>query len=389
MEIEPLGTRATAPRTRGVDLGQAIIDRCGRYHRWQSSKASHVSSPPSSVCILRLSALGDATHVVPTVRTLQRHRPDLAITWIVGKAEAAMLKGLDDVELIVFDKKAGWQGLRALRAALRGRRFDALLQMQLALRANLLSTLVRADRRIGYDGARSKEGHGLIVNERIAPGGYHVLDAFGQFAEALGCPLDRVEWRLPVPDDAHAWAAETLPGDAPTLLVSPCSSHRLRNWRAERYAAVASHAQARGWRVALCGGPSALEREVGDAILAAMPRRDAVIDLIGRDTFKRFLALCARAPILLGPDSGPVHMANAMGCRVIALHACTDRDRSGPYSDRRWSPNRYAEAAERFLHKPAMALPWGKRVEFEGVMDLVTVDEVVERFDACATDLGR
>jgi heptosyltransferase I len=372
-----------------MDRGQTVVGGGGRYHALQSSKAIRVPSPPTSVCILRLSALGDATHVVPMIRTLQRHRPHRAITWIIGKAEAAMLKGLDGVEFIVFDKKAGWAGVQALRATLRGRRFDALLQMQLALRANVLSTLVRADRRIGFDAARSKEGHGLVINERIAPGGYHVLDAFGQFAQALDGPQERVEWRLPVPDDAHAWAADQLPGDAPTLLVSPCSSHRLRNWRAERYAAVASQAQARGWRVVLCGGPSTLERETGDAILAAMPQRERVLDLIGRDTFKRFLALCARASILLGPDSGPAHMANAMGCRVIALHACTDAERSGPYTDRRWSPNRYAEAAERFLHKPARALPWGKRVEFEGVMDLITVDEVIERFEACAADLGR
>ena len=345
-------------------------------------------SPPASVCILRLSALGDATHVVPVVRTLQRHRPDIAITWIIGKAEAAMLKGLEGVEFVVFDKKSGWPGVKQLRATLAGRRFDALLQMQLAFRANVLSTLVRADRRIGYDTYRSKEGHGLVINERIVPGGHHVLDAFGQFAEALGCPQDRVEWRLPVPDEAHDWASTQLPGETPTLLVSPCSSHRLRNWRAERYAAVASQALSRGWRVVLCGGPSALEREVGDAILAAMPGRERVLDLIGKDTFKRFLALCGRASILLGPDSGPVHMANAMGCRVIALHACTDAERSGPYSDRRWSPNHYAEAAERFLRKPAASLPWGKRVEFEGVMDLIGIDEVVERFEACAADLG-
>lgn len=299
-----------------------------------------------------------------------------------------MLKGLEDVEFIVFDKKSGWKGLRALRQSLANRRFDVLLQMQLALRANVLSTLIRADRRIGYDAARSKEGHGLVINERIHPGGQHVLDAFGRFADALGCPVSDPEWRLPVPDEAHQWAAEHLPGDTPTLLISPCSSHALRNWRAERYAAVASQAQARGWRVMLCGGPSALERQVGDAILAQMPGRDRVLDFVGRDTFKRFMALCGRASILLGPDSGPVHMANAMGCRVIALHACTDANRSGPYSDLRWSPNHYEEASLNFLDRPASSLPWGKRIEFEGVMDLISVDEVIERFEACASDLG-
>jgi len=340
------------------------------------------------VCIFRLSALGDATHVVPVVRRLQKAQPDIAITWITGKAEAAMLKGLEGVELLVFDKKAGWTGVSALRKALHGRRFDALLHMQLALRANLLATQVKATRRIGYDAARSKEGHGLVINERIAPGGHHVLDTFGHFADALGAPPSPVEWQLPVPSEAHAWAAEHLPGDDPTLLISPCSSHPLRNWRAERYAAVAAQALVRGWRVVLCGGPSALERQTGDALMAALPSQNGVIDLIGRDTFKRFLALCARAHVLLGPDSGPVHMANAMGCRVIALHACTDAERSGPYSDRRWSPNHYAAASQQFLHKPASALPWGKRVEFAGVMDLISADEVIERFNACAADLG-
>ncbi len=343
---------------------------------------------PASICLLRLSALGDATHAVPMLRSLQRQRPDMAITWVIGRAEAALLAGLQGVEFVVFDKKGGWAAVQALRRALAGRRFDALLHMQLALRANLLSTLVRADRRIGFDAARSKEGHGWVVNERIAAGGVHVVDAFGRFAEALGCPQDRVEWRLPVPDDARAWAQAQWADGPPVLLISPCSSHALRNWRPGRYAAVADHAIRSGWRVVLCGGRSAMERGVGDAILAAMQHRQTVLDLIGKDTFKRFLALCERAALLLAPDSGPVHMANAMGCRVLGLYACTALARSGPYSDRRWSIDHYAAAAARFLHRPAEALPWGKRIEFEGVMDLISVDEVIGRFDACAADLG-
>ena len=96
------------------------------------------------------------------------------------------MEGLEDVELLVFDKTAGLQGLRDLRSKLAGRRFDVLLQMQLALRANLLSALISAERRIGYDRARSKEGHSLFINERIPPGGHHVLDVFGSFCEPLG-----------------------------------------------------------------------------------------------------------------------------------------------------------------------------------------------------------
>ena len=341
-----------------------------------------VNPAPRSICLLRLSALGDATHALALVRELQRALPGVALTWIIGKGEARLLEGLDGVELVVFDKKAGLAGLRALRRTLAGRRFDVLLLMQLALRAGLASTLVRADRRIGFDRGRSKEGHSLFINERIAPGGHHVLDAFRQFLAPLGIAPGPVQWRMPVPEADHAWAAEQLPGDQPTLLVSPCSSHALRNWRAERYAAVADHAVDRGWRVVICGGRSELERRTADDILAAM--RSPALDLVGKDTLKQLLALLARASLVLTPDSGPAHLANAMGTAVLGLHACTDAERSGPYSDRRWCVNHYAQAARLFLHKPAETLSWGRRIEFPGVMDLVTVDEVTRRFDAYA-----
>ncbi len=342
---------------------------------------------PRSICLLRLSALGDATHVVPLLRTVRRAWPAVPIIWIIGKAEAKLLEGLGDIEFLVFDKTAGLAGLAELRRKLAGRRFEVLLQMQLALRANLLSGLVRADRRIGYDLARSKEGHSLSVNERITAGGRHVLDVFGKFCEPLGLHQDRVEWNLPVPAESHEWAAEQLPEGPPTLLVSPCSSHALRNWRPERIAAVADHAAARGWRVLLCGGRSQLERDTGDAILKAM--RFPAQDLIGKDTFKRFLALLERATLVLASDSGPAHMANAMGTKVLGLFACTDAERSGPYSDRRWTVNRYEDAAQQLLNRPASTLRWGKRIEFPGTMDLVTVADAVERFDAYDAGLVR
>jgi heptosyltransferase I len=340
-----------------------------------------VSTPaaPRSICLLRLSALGDATHVVPLLRTLRRAWPEVPITWILGKGEARLLEGLEGVELIVFDKSAGIAGMRDLRARLAGRRFEVLLQMQLALRANILSALISADRRIGYDRARSKEGHSLFINERIPPGGHHVLDVFGKFCEPLGLRQDRVEWNLPVPQAARDWAAQQLPGEQRTLLISPCSSHALRNWHPERYAAVADHAAAQGWRIAICGGRSELERRTGDAILAAM--KNPALDLIGKDTLKQLLALLERATLVLSPDSGPAHMANAMGTKVIGLFACTDRERCGPYSDLRFSVNHYNEAARKFLGKPASELPWGKRVEFPGVMDLISVEEIVSKFD--------
>ena len=341
---------------------------------------------PPSICLLRLSALGDVTHVVPLVRTIQRAWPDAPLHWVIDRAGFRLLEGLEGVTFHVYDKASGLAGMRALRRALPGR-FDALLQLQLSARANLLSAFVPARRRIGYDRSRSKELHGLFIRERIPdrPGLQHVLDVIGSFAEPLGLRQDRVEWNLPVPEAAREWARAQWPEDGtPVLMVSPCSSHARRNWRAERYAALADHAAARGWRVVLCGGRSGLERRTADAILAAM--RAPALDLVGKDTLKQLPALLERADLLVTPDSGPMHIANAMGTRVLGLHAATDPARSGPYSDRRYCVDRYDDAARRFLRRPAAELKWGTKIEFDGVMELISVDDGIAAFERYVAD---
>jgi heptosyltransferase I len=342
---------------------------------------------PASICLLRTSAIGDVTHVVPLVRTLQAAWPQTELTWIVGKLERRLVGDLPGVNFVMFDKSAGLAGMRAVGQALHGQHFDALLQMQVALRSNLLSLFIRARQRVGYDKARAKDGHGLVINQRIpARTGEHVLDAMGSFCEPLGLKQTQVRWDIPIPEEAHAWAADQLRGEQPTLLVSPTSSHVLRNWRPERYAAVMDHAAARGWRVVLVGGPSPLEREMADAVLAAC--RHAPIDLTGKDTLKQLMAMLARAPMLLTPDSGPMHMANTVGCKVLGLHAASNPNRSGPYSDRRWCVDKYDEASRKYFGKPASDIPWGSKIERHGVMDLIGVDDVIDRFEACAAHLG-
>lgn len=350
-----------------------------------------------SICLLRLSALGDVTHVLPLLRTLRQAWPEVAVTWVIGKGEQKLLDGLPGVEFLVYDKKSGLAGMRALKRELRGRRFDALLQMQVAARANLLSAFLPATRRIGYDRSRSKDLHGLFVNERIPDRpGIHVLDAIGSFCEPLGLRQTDVVWDMPVPEEARAWARAQWPDDGtPTLAISPCSSHALRNWRSERYAAVAEHARSRGWRVALLGGRSALERETTDAVLAAMrpsSHADDVLDLVGKDTLKQLPALLERADLLMTPDSGPMHIANAMGTKVLGLHAASNPRRSGPYFDVRFCVDRYDDAARRYCGKPATALKWGTKIEHDGVMDLATVEDGIaafERFCAWRASAGR
>ena len=347
-----------------------------------------MSTIPQSLCLLRLSALGDVTHVVPLVRTLQRHWPQARLHWVIDKGGFKLLEGLEGVTFHTYDKKTGLAGMRALRAELPAEGFDALLQMQVALSANLLSAFIRARRRIGYDRSRSKDLHGLVINERIPDRpGIHVLDAIGSFCEPLGLKQTGVTWDLPVPADAHAWARAQWPTDAMrTLVISPCSSHERRNWYADRYASVADHAAAQGWRIVLCGGRSDLERRTADAIIGAM--RAPALDLVGKDTLKQLPALLARADLVMTPDSGPMHIANAMGTAVLGLHAASNPLRSGPYSSVRYCVDRYDDAARRYRGKPASELKWGAKIEHDGVMALITVDDAIAAFERRRADLA-
>ncbi|AWT13570.1 MULTISPECIES: glycosyltransferase family 9 protein [Gammaproteobacteria] len=345
-----------------------------------------MASASSSLCLLRLSALGDVTHVVPLVRTLQAARPDTPIHWIIDKAGHKLLDGLPGVTFHAYDKKSGMAGVKELRRQLPPGRFEALLQMQVAFRANLLSAFIPAERRIGYDRSRSKDLHGLFINERIPDRpGIHVLDAIGSFCEPLGLRQTEVSWDLAVPPSAYEWAAAQWQDDGrPVLMISPCSSHVRRNWYADRYAAVANHALTRGWRVVLCGGRSELERSMADAIQAQL--RTPALDLVGKDTLKQLPALLARANLVMTPDSGPMHIANAMGAKVLGLHAASNPNRSGPYSDRRYCVDRYDDAARKYLAKQATDLKWGTKIEFDDVMELITVEDGIAAFERYVAD---
>lgn len=248
----------------------------------------------------------------------------------------------------------------------------------------MASTLVRADLKLGYDKTRAKDLHSLFFRQHVASAPrQHVLDSFFSFIEHLGLRERDLRWDYPIPDEAREFARQYLVDDCFNVLISPCSSHPLRNWSAPRYAAVADHAvRVLDARVILCGGPSEQERQMGREIEKHM--QSEALNLIGKDTLKKFLALLEGADVLISPDSGPAHMAAGVGTPVIGLYAASNPHRSGPYLSQQWCVNKYGMAAQAFRNKPGDELKWGTKLEYEGVMDLIEVDEVTSRLDALA-----
>ena len=346
------------------------------------------SAPPRTVAVVKLSAIGDVCHTLPVIRTLERAWPQARFTWVIGEAEAALVGGIPEIEFLVHAKRSGLRGLAALRRTLAGRRFDLVLHMQFAWRASMIATLLRAPVKLGYDRERALDLQWLFTTERIAAGGReHVMDGLFGFARALGVEERDYRWDIPVPPSAAERAATLIPAGHRALIVSPCSRHALRNWRAEHYAAVADHAFAQlGLEIFLCGGGSALERRMGEEIAARM--RAPHVNLIGQDTLIELYALIGRATVLLAPDSGPVHMATALRVPVVGLYAATSAARSGPYFSREWCVDRFELAARRYLGRSAAELPWRTKIERPGVMDLIEPAAVIERL-AVAAAAGR
>lgn len=333
---------------------------------------------------MRLSALGDVSHALPVLRTLQHYWPSTQLTWIIGKSEYELVKHIEGVEFITFDKSAGLSAYLKLRRQLAQHHFDILLHMQVALRASVISRCLRADIRLGFDRERAKDLQWLFTNHRIKASTHrqHVVDSFLEFVRFFN--LEPVmQWDLPVPAKILNNLRHTLPLDKPLLVINPCAvakSRNWRNWKAERYADVADYAAVKhGMRVVLTGGPSATEQEMSETIVSLCNEKP--LNMIGKTSLGELTAIMKTAKLVIAPDTGPAHIASAVGTPVIGLYAATNPQRAAPYNFRKLVVNKYPQALEKYNGLSVGDAPWGTRVRNDEAMSLITVDDVIAKLE--------
>ncbi len=346
---------------------------------------SAVPSKPQDICVVRLSAIGDTCHALAVVRRLQDNWPDARISWIIGKTEAALMAEIADVDFIIFDKAQGRRAYDAVRAQLGDRRFDVALCMHASMRVNLLCRSIPAPIRLGFDRARARDFQWLFTNRRIAPrDGEHALEAMMSFATAIGAVETPLRWDLPLAAEAVEFAEQFATGDRPLVVISPCSSQRsrnFRNWSAANYSAVIRHLLGRyGVEVILTGGDSELERQYAKRLRACAEA--GIVDLVGESSLQQLAALIGRADLVICPDSGPAHVATAVGTPVIGLYATSNPARTGPYLSRDLTVDRYQDAVQKYLGRHPSTLRWGARVRHPDAMDLITISDVTAKIDS-------
>jgi heptosyltransferase I len=332
--------------------------------------------PGGRVCIVMLTGLGDVVNALPLANALKDHDPSLHVSWVVEPMAAPILSphpSVDDV--IVYRKSDGARGVVSLLREMRKRsRFDLTLNLHPYFKSVWGTLFSRARRRVGYDRARSFDQVWLAATERLAPRPrQHTLDMFLEFAAHLGVPVREVEWRIAFTERERREQAEFFAAqERPLAVLVPTSGNARKDWFAHRWARVADALEHDyGFRAALLGGGGARETAVAAEIgrLARIPP----LSLMG-GPLRQSAWLLEGSALVLGPDTGPLHLARALGKPVIGLFGHTNPWRVGPYCawqdlwvDRYTDPGAAPDASD---FRPR-----------HGRMEQITVEDVLDRVE--------
>lgn len=290
------------------------------------------------IALIKPSALGDIVHSLPVLSALRRRYPEAIITWVVNKSYEPLLIGHPDLNAtLAWDRGAarkGWMRgaisfARFLRL-LRQQRFDLVIDLQGLFRTGLMTAATRAPRRVGLSSAR--EGATTFYTDVVPVPDIdtiHAVDRYWRVAEALGAGEGPRTFHVPVPEIEQRWAAQLLQGyPRPWLMFGVGARWLTKRWPPRHFATLARWAQAEhGGTVVFLGGGD--ETPLAQATAAELT--GPVCDLTGQTTLPQLAALLACAEVMVANDTGPLHLAAALGRPVLAPYTCTRVRRTGPY----------------------------------------------------------
>jgi heptosyltransferase I len=294
--------------------------------------------PAERIALLKPSALGDIVHSLPVLTALRRRYPHAYITWVVNTAYAPLLRGHRDLDdILAFDRRASQRGWGAAARSwlgfvreLRRRRFDLAIDLQGLFRTAVMMAATGARRRVGLSTAR--EGATWTYTDVVPVADFkavHAVDRCWRIAEAFGVGDLPKEFHIPISAKARRWAKAATRGyPRPWLMVAPGARWMSKRWPPRHFAALLQRAEeVFGGTVFLVGGAE-------ETAAAADLRRELVgpsRDFTGRTTLPRLAALLQRGDVTLANDSGPLHLAAALGRPIIAPYTCTSVRLNGPY----------------------------------------------------------
>lgn len=318
--------------------------------------------------VVRLTALGDVLHTVPAVAALRAAHPRARIDWVVERKWAPVLEGSPAInDVIPFDRRSLWGAVECVQR-LRENQYTCAIDFQGLYKSSILAALSGAVRRIGFDRSWAREeGAAMFYTERAVPSGRHVAELNYSLAERAGASRPRTpEYPLRVPAGGAASIRARLHelgirGDY--IVVGPGGSWRAKCWPAERYGEFCRELEKKSaTQVVVIHGP--YEKSVAEEVLrAAAPAKPPVM----ATTIEELMGLVAHARCVIAADSGPLHLAAALGTPVVGLYGPTDPARNGPFAP-----------GAVIVHKARLEeISYKRRSDYSATMLRITVEDAL------------
>ncbi len=302
-----------------------------------------------NILMVKLSAIGDVIHTLPALNAIKSYFPDAHITWLVEEDAASLVEGHEALDRVLVSKRKRW--MRGLRSssffstiseiyrfikALRDTHYDMILDFQALLKSGVLIAFARGRRKIGFGkGLEHMEHSYIFLNERIPAVDMeiHALSRGMMFMEALGIPSDTVEYKLPVSSHDYEKVEDLMTtygllGAKTLIAINPVAKWETKLWANKKFSQLADMLIHRyDAKIVFTGGPD--DRPTIQDIMAAMKGHAA--NLAGHTTLKMLAALYEKMVFVVSTDTGPMHMAAAVGTPVVALFGPTAPWRTGPF----------------------------------------------------------
>jgi len=305
-----------------------------------------VAAHLKSILIVKLSAIGDVVHTLPLLEVLRKCYPGARIDWVVEEDASQIIERHEALDQVIVSRRKTWQReilrpgklgrvAREVRDFIRGLRsteYDLVIDLHGLLKSGILTGLSRGKRKIGF--SFGTEGSSLFLTERAheVDMDRHALERYLQTIEILGCARDSWEGKIPIgPGDQESVDRiiyERGLNRATLVAINPVAKWETKLWDDPKFASLADRiAGELGCRVIFTG--SGTDRPALEGIIGAM--KSEAINLAGTTNLRELAYLYSRCALLVSTDTGPMHIAAAMGCPVIALFGPTAPWRTGPY----------------------------------------------------------
>jgi heptosyltransferase I len=300
------------------------------------------------ILIVRVGAMGDVLHAMPAVAGLRALMPDAEIGWVIEPRWAALLQdasgGMPMVDRVHLAPAKAWgkspfspatvKDILRLRAELRACSYDVALDLQGSIRSAVIAKMSGASMVIGSSAPREKQARWLYTS-RVETESAHVIDQAVEIVRGLAPEAAVGEVALPVDAAGERWCRILLAGDTRKIVViAPAAGWGAKQWPPDRYGAVAGDLVRRGYRVLVNAVPSAGDKMGGDLLAASVvTASDGKAEAV-ECTLPQLIAMMRRAALFIGGDTGPLHLADALGVPMVGVFGPTDPTRNGPYPGR-------------------------------------------------------